>query len=466
MKKIVKLFASKAIGAGGDTTAPSVTGFAATSPSGLTIAITSFTASEAGVYFLITESATPPAAGAAGWNLSAPTTYTAAAAGVYTLYPWVKDAAGNVSSVYGSPVSVHIPTLYDQFTTDDAAPLTSPRTCEPIGTLTATDTGSKFSISSGRLQMGGRTGANDPRIYSNGIARAAGVVFWGKTQTADNTRKAILGWHSANNASPGTHAASIHQSTLTIKDAVYFGNITHPFASFSTRFNADYEFMFVLRTSGAFVFMKQATDYPTWQLIWVYRGQINTPMYAGAGINDVDNATVYDDFMISRIGSPFDSDYGFATQRLSGARTAGDTFTHEANCMIDFTIAAVPSGGNVDFRFRQQDATNYWQVTVDSTGALTLNEVVAGTPTQRGTSAGVIANGDVVRIFCNGTMIKVYEGAETSIGNLRITYTSATNFQTATAGTLSGEGTGGSVEEIDSWPITATDNQLSGWVNP
>ena len=96
-------------------TAPTVAGFAATSPSGaLAIPITTFTASEAGAYFIITESSTPPAVDAAGWNLTAPTTYTVAALGTVTLYPWVKDAAGNVSSVYGSPVSVTV-TFTDSF---------------------------------------------------------------------------------------------------------------------------------------------------------------------------------------------------------------------------------------------------------------------------------------------------------------------------------------------------------------
>src|SRR4029453_7172341 len=89
-----------------DATGPTVAWFTATSPSGaLNIPITAFTASDAiGVSgYLITESATPPSAGAAGWSGSAPTTYAVAGDGAYTLYPWARDAAGNVSAVYGSP---------------------------------------------------------------------------------------------------------------------------------------------------------------------------------------------------------------------------------------------------------------------------------------------------------------------------------------------------------------------------
>ncbi len=45
-----------------------------------------------------------------GWTASAPTTYAVAGDGSYTLYPWAKDATGNVSAVYGSPASVSVDT--------------------------------------------------------------------------------------------------------------------------------------------------------------------------------------------------------------------------------------------------------------------------------------------------------------------------------------------------------------------
>jgi hypothetical protein len=97
-----------------DTTAPTVTGFTATSPSNsLDIPITSFTATDnfAVTGYLITESATPPAAGNPGWQGSAPATYTVASDGTYTLYPWAKDAAGNVSAVYATPATVDVDTV-------------------------------------------------------------------------------------------------------------------------------------------------------------------------------------------------------------------------------------------------------------------------------------------------------------------------------------------------------------------
>jgi CSLREA domain-containing protein len=94
-----------------DISAPTVTSFTATTPSSsLNIPITAFTASDnvAVSGYQITESSTPPAAGAAGWSATAPASYTVGSDGSYTLYPWVKDAAGNVSPVFGSPASVSV----------------------------------------------------------------------------------------------------------------------------------------------------------------------------------------------------------------------------------------------------------------------------------------------------------------------------------------------------------------------
>src|SRR5690606_5532771 len=88
--------------------------------------------------------------------------------------------------------------------------------------------------------------------------------------------------------------------------------------------------------------------------------------------------------------APWNTDYGIATQRLAGARSAGDTFTHEADCLLEFTVTTLPSADQIEMRFRAQDASNYWQVTVDSSGNLDLDEVVGGVVTQRGTAAGVI----------------------------------------------------------------------------
>ena len=48
--------------------------------------------------YMVTESGAVPPAASTGWSGTAPTVYTASAAGAKTLYGWAKDAAGNVSA--------------------------------------------------------------------------------------------------------------------------------------------------------------------------------------------------------------------------------------------------------------------------------------------------------------------------------------------------------------------------------
>jgi hypothetical protein len=93
--------------------APVVTAFTATSLSNsLVIPITSFTAADnVGVTgYQITASATPPSITGGGWSAVAPTTYIVDSDGTYTLYPWARDAAGNVSVLFGTPVTVVVNT--------------------------------------------------------------------------------------------------------------------------------------------------------------------------------------------------------------------------------------------------------------------------------------------------------------------------------------------------------------------
>lgn len=95
-----------------DATAPTVTSFSvpATSAS-LTVTITAFAATDdtAVTGYLVTESATAPAANAAGWSAAAPGSYTFASEGSKTLFAWAKDAAGNVSGSSNANVVITLP---------------------------------------------------------------------------------------------------------------------------------------------------------------------------------------------------------------------------------------------------------------------------------------------------------------------------------------------------------------------
>ena len=97
----------------GDSTSPTVTAFTIPSTStSLTVSISSFTATDdtAVTGYKLTESATAPEAGAAGWTETAPTSHIFTTEGSNTLYAWAKDAAGNVSTSLNDSVTITLPT--------------------------------------------------------------------------------------------------------------------------------------------------------------------------------------------------------------------------------------------------------------------------------------------------------------------------------------------------------------------
>ncbi|MDT8442735.1 MAG: CxxxxCH/CxxCH domain-containing protein [Desulfuromonadales bacterium] len=92
--------------------------------------------------YMITENDTQPDAGDAAWSGSV-TSYTVSADGDYTLYPWAKDAAGNVSAVYGSPLNVTVDTTAP---TDGVLTATSGVVgAIPLSWTAASDAGSGFA---------------------------------------------------------------------------------------------------------------------------------------------------------------------------------------------------------------------------------------------------------------------------------------------------------------------------------
>jgi hypothetical protein len=74
---------------------------------GLTLTATDNTAVTG---YMITSTASAPAAGADGWSATAPTSVTFGAAGAQTAYAWARDAAGNVSASRSATVTITVST--------------------------------------------------------------------------------------------------------------------------------------------------------------------------------------------------------------------------------------------------------------------------------------------------------------------------------------------------------------------
>jgi hypothetical protein len=109
--------------------------------SSLTVPISGLTASDArGVTgYLITESATIPAATAAGWSSTAPTSFTFSGEGDRTAFAWAKDAAGNISIARAANVTITLPDVTAPVVSAFTMPSTSSSLTVPVSGLTASD---------------------------------------------------------------------------------------------------------------------------------------------------------------------------------------------------------------------------------------------------------------------------------------------------------------------------------------
>ncbi|MBI5583356.1 MAG: choice-of-anchor D domain-containing protein [Deltaproteobacteria bacterium] len=186
-----------------DTQLPVVTAFGipATATS-LTVPFTSLTATDnvAVTGYLVTETSTKPAAGAAGWLATRPASYTFATAGSKTLYGWAKDAAGNVANSLSAAVTITLPTADTQLpvVTGFSIPATAASLTVPITTLTATD----------------NVAVTGYLVTETSTKPAAGAAGWLATRPASYTfatagSKTLYGWakDAANNVANSLSAA-------------------------------------------------------------------------------------------------------------------------------------------------------------------------------------------------------------------------------------------------------------------
>ncbi len=332
----------------------------------------------------------------------------------------------------------------DDFITDEAAPLTSPRTAEPgPGTMTIVDTGNNMDVVSGRLAVSAVAGIADPSISDDvSRSRTAGMSFYGIINTAG---RAYFGWGDVKNAIQ-RHSSFHLVTSVTLR---IFDNLVEIDIQTITTLT-DYELSIVLRSSGAFYCIRGGSEFPDWTLVCVGVTDATAALFAGMS-RRTSGVSTHDNFRTSQLTAPWTDDFGIATDRKAGSQSAGTTFTHEADFILEWIQTTVPSALQTEVRFRIQDASNHWRVTIDSTGALDLDEVVAGTPTQRGTAAAVVANGERIVIIADDEEISVYEN-----NTLQIAFSGAANFKTETAGELEALGTAGAVDDIVTWPRDIT----------
>jgi hypothetical protein len=154
----------------------------------LTIPISTFTAANA-TGFIVTESATAPAASDSKWTTAAPTSYLASSYGAKTLYAWVKNATGTVSASVSASTTLTQPAEPAATITKFEIPATGTSFIIPITTFTASANAVAFLVTESATApaaaaitaatapttFGPVTGYGDHTLYA-WVKNAAGAV--------------------------------------------------------------------------------------------------------------------------------------------------------------------------------------------------------------------------------------------------------------------------------------------------
>lgn len=322
------------------------------------------------------------------------------------------------------------------------------------GSIFVTDSNNIISVSNGSILISGTAVSNDGPLASDGVRGPGTAVYFSTSSRTTVTNSSNWGLARTNNTSSSV-IAGIHYTSSTAFQPV--DNTSNTGESITGSAGV-HEFLMVARNSGAYIFFRDAGAVGSaWTLVWVTAlettiGNINCKLRLLAGAQNfrLGGMTV---FNLTDYLPVFGDDYGFATNRLL-TPAATTTYRHEANCWLEFTVTTLPTLGTMDIHFRKQDASNYWIARISTTGDLSLQEVVAGSASQRATAAAVVAAGNRVVVIADSTTIKGYSGAGAAA--VRWTYSSASNFATATGGSIGALGTNGVVAELVAYPRTLT----------
>lgn len=331
--------------------------------------------------------------------------------------------------------------IKDEFTDTVAAGSVNGTAATPgPGTRTVTDTENKLSVGSGVAAFAGGKASpayGNPGIWYGAQARAAGVALLIRATITSNLNLEF-GWDSDT-------ATEALQGVLWSSGFRFFNAGTINVTGTNDVVLGDTIVVaLILRTSGTIAAIYKSGQ---WQIKWVEALTSGASLYPA--LSNYNSTPSVDYLRVIQLPAPFNGDDGVATDVLSGSVSAGTTFTHEADCLIEATITTVPSADNIDIVFRQQDASNYWICRIATGGDISLQEVVAGSPTQRGVAAGVVSNGHRVVVIAEGTTVRIF-----SNNTSRITYSSASSSATATAGEVNTLGTGGVISNVKTWPRT------------
>jgi len=359
--------------------------------------------------------------------------------------------------VPGAQGGGEVPIVYllrDEFLTDEAAPLTSPRAAEPgPGMLTLVQTDGQFSISAGKLVFPAQSTPawGDQGILAPAQARKSGRAMIARIVLETTAGQFVLSWNYE--AIPFYGRIDGRGLSFTPSFNTIMANETGgggvPIGTYDA--TSEYWIALVLRTAGIHQFIKGGA-YTDWTLLWVeYTGTRDTlyptiSNYAAEGSLSL--------LAVRDLPAPFDADDGIASVNEATV-VPGTSYTATADAIHDLEVTAPnPLSGSAALKYRVTDADNYWTAYLNDAGAFRADSVAAGTPTNRVNVASVAVAAEVrtIRVITTGTKHNYYTLAGTNWtkrgGEIKLSHQ-----DTATA--IVPEATDYTLDALRSYPTTS-----------
>lgn len=358
---------------------------------------------------------------------------------------WRSYATGIARSVYGAGVvGVRaarglLYLLRDDFTTDQAAPLPSPRVAEPgPGGWTVSDAVPQLSVQGGTLRfMGDPTGQNryasltSTQTFGRGNGLATFIDARRDNSTGNypfcgfsTSAMFVVYARGAFSFASGDSIIPINVDSAQGLPASWLPNVW-------------YRTGVVLRPSaGGYLFHRTLSE-SAYRLLWVWGVGNESPLYVGglfgrettAGGN-ADNWHV---LHLGQYDPRFTTDDGLALTVVTSA-SGGTTLTMPSNALVEATWT--PQAGQVfEIDVRRVDANNRWIVRCDqAAGTFALIERTNGSEVSRSSASVTWTAGTPYRIVvtCDGTEIVIYRTTTGDNPADRLRYASATAHQTGT----------------------------------
>jgi len=328
----------------------------------------------------------------------------------------------------GVPTTPTYPTLVASFSdTWGSGTLASPRTADTGGTETVVDTGTKFSIVSGRVALAAGGAAYDPGVVAvTGRTRALGRTLIQTINVGPTGAGVQVGWAGSSAVTNGLYFIGRGANdTWTIADnaaATALGDYVIN--------GVDYTLASVMRATGMLYFIKGG-QFVNWELLWVGAAGTGATLYPvfrsmGAVGGPTFGPWKVVDLPASFIGA---DDYALCTSHTA-VTVANDTATMVTNSIIEHTITAA-TGVTQTLQYHKSDASNYYEIRMDQAASkVYLYQVVAGVATEIGATGGIattftnstqyrivaVVNRGWHQIFVAGTPKQSYRGTSTLAG--------------------------------------------------